>query len=416
MGRGGYGNVEFWDDYYVTDRPEPYDWFFSCAHLAPLLLAVLPDKSQEILMVGCGNAPFSEEMYDLGYTNQVNVDNCALVIEQQQVRAPHMAWEVADVRSMAYTDNRFDIVLDKGLLDNLYCYQDPEENCTRALADMYRVLRPGGALLVISCHDEAEVHASLRADPAWAWDEVRLVRLRNPRFPEVRVKCHVFVIAVKVRGAAPGVRGGVTAGAAAEPAPAKQPSSAAAESSYPFPSEEVLAGLVSPEDGLPIIVGEEEVEAMARRIEVMNEASKAAMVAAQEAAAANRAAWAAWQVQQDAWVAQQQAQQAGGARGAGAGAVEGGGAAEGGGGGAAEGHGAAAERAPAADPPNGTLAQQLVRRRASLARAPPLQPPRPLALGDGDGGDGCGDGGGGGGGGGRGEGGCSGGGGGDGGQ
>ena len=50
MGRGGYGTVDFWDEYYAVDKPEPYDWFFGCGHLAPLL-KILLDKDDEILVV-----------------------------------------------------------------------------------------------------------------------------------------------------------------------------------------------------------------------------------------------------------------------------------------------------------------------------------------------------------------------------
>ena len=30
MGKGAYGTVEFWDEYYVVDRPNPYDWWVMC--------------------------------------------------------------------------------------------------------------------------------------------------------------------------------------------------------------------------------------------------------------------------------------------------------------------------------------------------------------------------------------------------
>lgn len=186
MGKGGYGTVDFWDEYYVIDRPEPYDWFFGCSFLEPLLRYLLRED-EEILMVGCGNSPFSTELRELGFARQVNVDNCALVIEQQRKRDSELVWDVADVRELPYSSGRFDVVFDKvrlisngqvngrlkagrlkalsdqGLLDNLYCYRDPEENCARALSDMSRTLRPGGRLIVISCHDENEVRY-----PAWS--------------------------------------------------------------------------------------------------------------------------------------------------------------------------------------------------------------------------------------------------------
>ena len=79
MGKGAYGTVEFWDEYYVDDRPEPYDWFFEYEYIAPTLAPLLPDVDARILIVGCGNSPFSAELFAHGYRRQVNVDNCELV-------------------------------------------------------------------------------------------------------------------------------------------------------------------------------------------------------------------------------------------------------------------------------------------------------------------------------------------------
>jgi hypothetical protein len=48
---------------------------------APLLRA-----DSRVFMVGCGNSPFSADMYDAGFTDIANVDYAPTVIEQ--VRAP----------------------------------------------------------------------------------------------------------------------------------------------------------------------------------------------------------------------------------------------------------------------------------------------------------------------------------------
>jgi len=69
-----------------------FDWFKSYKDVAHLLRAVLPDKLERILMLGCGNSTLSEDvcshdfiialthpgliaqMYNDGYKNIVNVD------------------------------------------------------------------------------------------------------------------------------------------------------------------------------------------------------------------------------------------------------------------------------------------------------------------------------------------------------
>ena len=54
-----------------------------------------------ILIVGCGNSPLSEELYDEGYCNQVNIDYSSVVIDQMRKRnkekRPLMVYETIDV-------------------------------------------------------------------------------------------------------------------------------------------------------------------------------------------------------------------------------------------------------------------------------------------------------------------------------
>jgi hypothetical protein len=371
-------------------------------------------------MVGCGNSPFSEELYDLGYPAQVNCDNCKLVIDFMQQRAPHLQWDTCDVRDMPYATGRFPVVLDKGLLDNLYCYADPELHCARAVADMYRVLQPGGLFLVMSCHAEEEVRASLTADPAWQWEaeSTLVLKLRNPRWPATRVPCYTLIAMVKATdadtsmGVAPSDESVKSTNAASE-TPVDQSSvpvemaqttvdtaaSAVTTSSLsegsaklsipsgsspntaavaawglgrPFPSLESLASLISPEDGLPLLLSPHEAAELAAEASRLNEESRASLQA--------RIQGATQQQQQQ----QQQYQEAEEPDASGLKPLPGAppatvpaalsrdGSANGGGDGVDDEY----------SPPNGTFAQQLQRRRSSLSRAPPLAPPPPLFDGD----------------------------------
>jgi len=356
MGRGGYGNVEFWDDYYVTDRPEPYDWFFSAKHLTPLLKLILR-PSDEILMVGCGNAPFSEELYALGYDRQVNNDNCELVVLQMRQRAPHMVWDVEDVRAMSYPADRFDVIFDKGLLDNLYCYRDPEENCQRAVADMYRVLKPGGCFIVLSCHDEDEVEGSLRASPQRVWEEGPgsrlLLRLRNPRFPATRIASYTMLCLTKARARAveslpeTTATGGAAAASSAAPAAGMPPYPPTAAGSPQLPTDQdetsALFSLLSPEDGGRLLLREEEVVELKQQVEELLAVSRRDLLARQDALC----------LQQQQYRQQQQQQKVGTN---------------------------AFSTPAAASPPNGTFSEQLSLRRQSLRAAPPLPPTPPLTM------------------------------------
>ena len=52
-----YGKKEYWDDRYASET-EPFDWLFSYADVKGVIEQIFARK-QEILLVGCGNAPLS---------------------------------------------------------------------------------------------------------------------------------------------------------------------------------------------------------------------------------------------------------------------------------------------------------------------------------------------------------------------
>ena len=70
---------------------------------------------------------FSEDMYDDGYKDQVNVDISSVVINQMSERnkdlRPEIRWEVMDVCDMTkeLESNQFDLVVDKSTIDALLC-------------------------------------------------------------------------------------------------------------------------------------------------------------------------------------------------------------------------------------------------------------------------------------------------------
>jgi 2-polyprenyl-3-methyl-5-hydroxy-6-metoxy-1,4-benzoquinol methylase len=78
----------------------------------------------KILMIGCGNALLSEDMYNDGYHNITNIDISPIVIKQMSERNKEkgeMKYEVMDVTEMSYRDKSFDVVIDKSTIDTLLC-------------------------------------------------------------------------------------------------------------------------------------------------------------------------------------------------------------------------------------------------------------------------------------------------------
>mmetsp|Transcript_28492 Transcript_28492/g.37261 ORF Transcript_28492/g.37261 Transcript_28492/m.37261 type:complete len:264 (-) Transcript_28492:308-1099(-) len=175
-----YGLFSYWDNRYENDFPEPFDWLFSYSDLAALFAHTI-DKHAKILIIGCGNAEMSSDMFADGYENQVNMDTCEIVIKQQQERHPYMRWEVADVTDMhMYADGEYDVVLDKSLIDTMLCYENAHNVMNKMMEEIHRVLRSGGRYLCLSLHTADSAMEYLTQDKFSFYPHVAY--LPNPRF------------------------------------------------------------------------------------------------------------------------------------------------------------------------------------------------------------------------------------------
>lgn len=74
-----YGNPSYWDERYKECEGTMYDWLEDFESLRQLLELYMKKESR-ILVLGCGNANFSEDMYDAGFTNIWNIDISEIVI------------------------------------------------------------------------------------------------------------------------------------------------------------------------------------------------------------------------------------------------------------------------------------------------------------------------------------------------
>jgi ubiquinone/menaquinone biosynthesis C-methylase UbiE len=63
-----YGDPSYWNKRYTQYAGSTFDWLETYASLKSLLINYLKADSK-ILILGCGNALFSEEMYDDGFKN-----------------------------------------------------------------------------------------------------------------------------------------------------------------------------------------------------------------------------------------------------------------------------------------------------------------------------------------------------------
>jgi ubiquinone/menaquinone biosynthesis C-methylase UbiE len=147
-----YGSKKYWDDRYLEQINKTFDWLEDYNTLYPLITKYISPENR-ILMLGCGNSVLSEELYDNGYTNIVNVDISGVVIDQMKKRnlhRPNMEWVEMDALDMQYEECSFDIVFDKSTLDAILCGEMSFINTAIMLKEIQRVLKVGGTFISIS--------------------------------------------------------------------------------------------------------------------------------------------------------------------------------------------------------------------------------------------------------------------------
>ena len=75
-----YGDPIYWDDRYNNSKGTMFDWLEDYASLKKILDKFLKPE-HKILIIGCGNANFSEDLYDAGFHHIWNIDISKVVIK-----------------------------------------------------------------------------------------------------------------------------------------------------------------------------------------------------------------------------------------------------------------------------------------------------------------------------------------------
>ena len=136
-------------DYWTKRWSEiPSDQPMGNADAYPLKYAVEMIKRNDgkILEAGCGAGRIIRYFHDLGF-DIIGIDFVAVAVEKLKATDSTLQVEVGDVTQLRFAECTFKYVLAFGLYHNL------EHGLDRAIAETYRVLRPGGS-----------VCASFRAD------------------------------------------------------------------------------------------------------------------------------------------------------------------------------------------------------------------------------------------------------------
>jgi SAM-dependent methyltransferase len=153
---------EFFGEYYLRAYPEDErDAEASAQALAAAQIARCPDGG-DILDVPCGFGRHTLPLARAGF-RAVGVDRSQTLIDEARRRAGGERWpklQRADYRELPFGDASFDAALN--LFTSIGYLGDEED--TRALAEIGRVLRPGGRLVIEILHRDRLVRAFREQD------------------------------------------------------------------------------------------------------------------------------------------------------------------------------------------------------------------------------------------------------------
>jgi len=61
-----YGDDGYWDERYTGSETEHFEWYASFLEIEEKITSACKDKEARVLVIGCGNSRFSEQMADAG--------------------------------------------------------------------------------------------------------------------------------------------------------------------------------------------------------------------------------------------------------------------------------------------------------------------------------------------------------------
>lgn len=119
-------NQQYWNHFFRELNQKAFEWYGSYEQISKYVLGNI-STSNRILVLGCGNSNFSNQLYDAGYHNIYNIDYSDLVIKEMKEKNLHkresMTWEIGDVTNMESLfpkEEDFQIIIDKGTLDAIF--------------------------------------------------------------------------------------------------------------------------------------------------------------------------------------------------------------------------------------------------------------------------------------------------------
>lgn len=173
-----YLDPHYWDERF--GREEHYEWLKDYSHFRHLIQQhVKPNSS--VLELGCGNSQLCEELYRDGITDITCIDLSAVAVEKMQKRLLSKGYREikvleADMLDLPFTNECFDLVIEKGTMDVLFVDSgDPwnprsetVNNVMRMLRGVHQVLKQDGIFISIA-FGQPHFRRPFFNDPEFTW-------------------------------------------------------------------------------------------------------------------------------------------------------------------------------------------------------------------------------------------------------
>ena len=151
-------------------------WYFGFEGYQKLVKQYIPLKDSKVFLPGIGNDPILSDLLNEGYNRLTATDYSEHAIERQMDLLSYEGYSEESVELFTMDcrkldqewDDRFDAIIEKGLLDAIYL--SGGESLELTAAEFQRVLKPGGVLLSISGVVPQEVRKNVFKDWDWIQD------------------------------------------------------------------------------------------------------------------------------------------------------------------------------------------------------------------------------------------------------
>mmetsp|Transcript_32757 Transcript_32757/g.73944 ORF Transcript_32757/g.73944 Transcript_32757/m.73944 type:complete len:252 (+) Transcript_32757:77-832(+) len=181
--RSYYGSQDYWQDMYEGrgdhDAVE-YSWYYGWDVVKAQWESAVHDKSSRVLIPGVGNDPMVLDLVAGGWTRLTAFDYSSAAIERQRdlLSFEPRALECVSLHVLDATalprgaqgptpECSFDAVLEKGALDAVYLSGDGQVE--KSVAELARVLRPGGVCVSFSGVVPEAVRRKAFDERQWKW-------------------------------------------------------------------------------------------------------------------------------------------------------------------------------------------------------------------------------------------------------